>query len=673
MLVNYRPEYTHQWGSKTYYTQLRLDSLGKESAEEMLTALLGDGKDLLPLKHLIIDRTEGNPFFMEEIKEALFDQGVLARNGAVKLAKPLSEVRLPPIVQDVLASRIDRLPVGEKELLQTLAVIGREFPLGLVREVAGGSALRSGDAGAEASGTADARTAGEENLERMLGHLQLAEFIYEQPAVSDVEYTFKHALTQEVAYGSMLSDRRAKLHRRIAEAIESLYGERLEEQYGELARHYSRAGESAKAVHYLYLAGERALARSAHAEAFAHLTTGLALLKALPQGVARDQEEVKMQLTLGSASNDVNGLASNETEVAFSRAYELCRRNGESPDLVRASHGLVMVHLFRGEVHEAREAAQEMLEVAERIHDPFTVATAHHMLGFVLGFQAELWQARESLEQARALFESVAELSTLNARDRLASLIYLGRTLWLLGFPDQALNRTREAEVAAQRSTDPHAKGLCLTLTQEVHLWCGNLDKVREHVQTLLDAPWATELNPGLLSRTDILRGWLVAREGQSEGIKLIRDGMAKRAAFRSALYGPMYGSLLAEACASLGRIDEAMTVLNETFPIAETEQHYYEAELHRLRGELLQMRADADLEGAERCFRNAIDIARRQSARSWELRATTSLARLLDRQDRRDEARAMLAEIYNWFTEGFDTADLNDAKALLDELSGPS
>ena len=662
MLVNYRPDYAHQWHGKTYYTQLRLDPLGKESAEEMLTALLGEGRDLLRVKRLIIDRTEGNPFFMEEVKEALFDQGVLTRNGAVKLAKPINEVRLPPTVQDVLASRIDRLPRQEKELLQTLAVIGREFPLGLVREVAGYPIGRR-DVGSHADVTDNALTAGEETLERMLGHLQLAEFIYEQPAVSDVEYTFKHALTQEVAYGSMLSDRRSELHRRVAAAIESLYGERLEDHYVELAHNYSRAGECAKAVQYLSLAGERALAQSAHAEAVAHLTTGLDLLKTLPQGVARDREEMRMQLALGVASNVVNGTSSNETEAAFSRAYELCRRGGESPDLVRASAGLVMAHLFRGAVHKARNASQEILEVADRIQDPSTVATAHFIRGFVLSFLPELSQARERLEQAVAMFESVPELSGL--RPRLMAPAYLGRVLWLLGFPDQALKRTRDAEVAGQRSTDPHMKGIGLALTQDVHVWCGDLDVVREHTQALLDAPWATEQNPGFLTRTHIFRAWLIAREGKPQGIALLRDAIAKRAAFRSALYSPMYGSLLAEACASLGRIDEALTVLDESLPMAETEQHYYEAELHRLRGEVMLMRTDADRKGAERCFRKAIDIARSQSAKSWELRATTSLSRLLAKQGKRDEARTILADIYNWFTEGFNTADLKDAKAL--------
>src|SRR6266849_2156730 len=202
LLVNYRPEYSHQWNSKTYYTQLRLDPLGKESADEMLSALLGDGKDLIPLRRLIIERTEGTPFFLEELVQALFEDGVLQRNGAVKLARSLGQLKIPPTVQAILAARIDRLPADAKDLLQTLAVLGREFPLALV-----GRLLSTSD----------------DELNRMLSDLQLAEFIYEQPAIGDIEYIFKHALTQEVAYNSVLSERRRQLHERAGVALESMF------------------------------------------------------------------------------------------------------------------------------------------------------------------------------------------------------------------------------------------------------------------------------------------------------------------------------------------------------------------------------------------------------------------------------------------------------------------
>jgi predicted ATPase len=267
LLVNYRPEYSHQWNSKTYYTQLRLDPLGKESAEEMLTALVGDGVEVRPLKRLIIERTGGNPFFMEETVQVLLDEGALVRDGAaVRLTKPLSELKIPPTVQAILAARIDRLPADEKDLLQTLAVTGKEFSLSLVREV-----INKPD----------------DEINRMLNDLQLAEFIYEQPAVGDIEYTFKHALTQQVAYNSVLVERRRLLHRRTGAAIESLYRDRLEDHYADLAHHYSLSDDAAKAVEYLRLAAEQAVGRSAYSEAAADLKAAIALLDRLPQGSER--------------------------------------------------------------------------------------------------------------------------------------------------------------------------------------------------------------------------------------------------------------------------------------------------------------------------------------------------------------------------------------------------
>ncbi len=229
LLVNYRPEYHHQWGNKTYYTQLRLDPLGKEGADQMLAALVSDADELAPLKGFIIERTEGNPFFMEEMVQMLFEQNVLVRNGVVRLAKPLNEIRVPPTVQAILASRIDRLAPAHKELLQTLAVLGREFSSGLIKRV---------------TGKAD------DELERMLSELQLGEYIYEQPAFADIEYIFKHALIQEVAYNSVLTERRRLLHERAAQAIEALFADRLDDYLDNLAHHYERSGNVSKAAEY---------------------------------------------------------------------------------------------------------------------------------------------------------------------------------------------------------------------------------------------------------------------------------------------------------------------------------------------------------------------------------------------------------------------------------------
>ncbi len=647
LLVNYRPEYSHQWNSKTIYTQLRLDPLGKESADEMLSALLGDGAGMAQLKRVIIERTEGNPFFMEETVQVLLDEGSLVRDGAMmRLTRPLGELKIPPTVQGILAARIDRLSAESKDELQALAVIGREFSLSLIRAVVPKS---------------------DDELSRMLNDLQLGEFIYEQPAVGDIEYSFKHALTQEVAFGSVLNERRKELHRRTAAAIESLYAERLEDRYTELAHHYGRAGDAAKAVQYMGLAGEQALNRSAFAEAFAHLTAGLELLKTLPDSPARDAQELQMQLTLGTASITVKGPSSDQAEAAFSRAYELCVRDGESTDLLRALSGIRLVHATRGATRKSVVVAREALDIARRINDPIQLAIFQYALAINLGTLGELTQARQMLEESIELFHPLPDVPDLQIPQVLLPM-NLGRTLWLLGFPDQALKQMREAEIRGQRSSNPVANAFGLQ-PNEIDIWCGNLEQVRENAQTLLQAPWAADLQIQL-ARADVACGWLLAKEGKLEGIAIIRDAMATVAATRFGINRSVFGAMLAEACAAVGQIDEALSAVDEVLPFTQTEERYYEAELNRLRGEFLLMRGNTERGTAEDCFRNAIDIAKKQEAKSWELRATTSLARLLATQGNRDDARAMLADIYNWFTEGFETADLKDAKALLDQLN---
>ncbi len=278
LLVNYRPEYSHQWNSRTYYTQLRLDPLGRESAEEMLAALLGAGAELAPLKRLIVEKTEGNPFFMEETVQVLIDEGALVRNGTVKLTRPLAELKIPPTVQGILAARIDRLQPKEKELLQALAVMGKEFRLGLVRQVVG---------------------IPDDELQGLLAELQVGEFIYEQPAFPDIEYTFKHALTLEVAYGSVLVERRKLLHERAGQALEAMFADHLEDNLGELAHHYERSNNITKAAEYLQRAGELAMKRSGTtAEAVAQLSAALDLVKSMPPNPERDQRETNLRMRL---------------------------------------------------------------------------------------------------------------------------------------------------------------------------------------------------------------------------------------------------------------------------------------------------------------------------------------------------------------------------------------
>jgi predicted ATPase len=295
LLVNYRPEYQHGWGSKTYYTQLRLDPLGPEEARALLTALLGDSKALQPLTQFVLAKTERNPFFMEEMVQTLVDQGVLRRDpaGGMHLVAPvtssaLAALQLPSTVQGVLAARIDRLAADEKALLQTLAVLGKEFAWSLLTQVTDQP---------------------DDELQRLLAHLQAEELIYEQPAFPESAYTYKQALTQEVAYNAVLLERRRALHERAAQAIERHFAERLPEHYHALAHHYSRSGNTPKAVDYLHRAGHQAVERSAYAEAVSHLTTALDLLAALPETRERSQQELVVQMTLHMALMATKGPA----------------------------------------------------------------------------------------------------------------------------------------------------------------------------------------------------------------------------------------------------------------------------------------------------------------------------------------------------------------------------
>jgi predicted ATPase len=293
ILVSHRPEYSHNWIDKSYYTQIKLDYLGTASTEEMLTALLGDESTLGPLKRLIHQRTEGNPFFIEEMVRTLFERGILTRDGTIKLTRTLSETVLPHTVQGLIASRIDLLPAPERDLLQTLSVMGRSFPLSLIGRVAAQS---------------------DEAVERMLSTLRLGQFIYEQSISSDVEYAFKHELTQEVAYRSLLAERRATLHQAIGDAKEELFAGHLEDHLGELAHHYRLGGDIEKAIKYLELMGRQALRRSAYGDALNALNGALDLLKTLPTTEKRKRKQIEIGLAAGIALTTSKGYAVPEAQ-----------------------------------------------------------------------------------------------------------------------------------------------------------------------------------------------------------------------------------------------------------------------------------------------------------------------------------------------------------------------
>jgi class 3 adenylate cyclase len=350
ILVNYRPEYHHEWSNRTHFAQLRLDPLAGRSANEMLHALLGSDPSLEPLKRVLVEKTQGNPFFMEEVVQALFEQGVLVRNHTTLLTKPLSEIRVPPSVHGILASRIDALPPSERNLLQTLAVIGKDFPLDLVKPITAGLGDR---------------------LEPMLKGLQAGEFIYEQPALGEEAYTFKHVLTQEVAYNSLLIERRRLLHERTGEAIEALFKDRIDGHLAELAHHYSRTANTRKAVKYLFRAGSQAAARCAHSEAVARFSSALESLKRLPDTSDRARHELSAQSALGESLAMIKGFAAAELEPVHARARELCTQIDDATLSFRPLYGQWQFCSWKQDLDTALELSDELLVaaiVAEQKH-----------------------------------------------------------------------------------------------------------------------------------------------------------------------------------------------------------------------------------------------------------------------------------------------------------------
>jgi predicted ATPase len=657
LLVDYRPEYRHGWGSKTYYTQLRLDPLGEEEARELLAALLGEAKSIEreALERLVLEKTEGNPFFMEEVVQTLAEEGALSgERGRYRLERSSDELHIPATVQGVLAARIDRLPAEEKDLLQTLSVIGKEFPFGLLSRVAEG---------------------GEEALRGRLSRLQAGEFVYEQPAFPEPEYTFKHALTQEVAYGSLLVERRRPIHERTARAIEELYDDALDEHYGELAHHYGRTENTAKAVEYLRLAGEQAIQRSAYADAINQLSRGVELVETLPETRERAQQELLLQLSLGGALTVTQGNTAPETERAYVHAQDLCEQVGEAPQLVRALAGLHQIHMLRAELERAGELAEQLLSLARETRDPEDLTRAHMMMGSTLFWRGERSQAREHLEEAIRRHdpqEHRTSPSILVSGDALVfSLSTLSWILWQLGYPEQALARSREAVARARELSHPFSQTFALIYASRVHGIRGEWQTCLELAEAVI-ALAGEHGFPQYVGNGAFMRAAILAEQGKlQEGIAGMRAILEAFRGTGSVLASPLMLSFLAEAQAKAGQAEEGLTLIAEAQEfVAKTGERVNEAEVQRIRGELLLARTPSEPAGADASFREALDVARRQSAKFWELRAAMSLARLWQQQGRKEEARELLAPVYDWFTEGFDTRDLKDAKALLEQLA---
>jgi predicted ATPase len=465
------------------------------------------------------------------------------------------------------------------------------------------------------------------------------------------------------------------LHGRAAQAIEGLFAERLPEHYYALAHHYSRSGNTPKAVDYLQRTGLQAVERSAYAEAVSHLTSALDLLTALPETRERSQLELGVQMTLGIALRATKGQAAPEVERLYTRARELCERVGEPSQLFRVLWGFCHVHALRGEYQTRRALGEQLLSLAQRLHDPDLLLEAHHTLWTTLLAGGELAAARPHLEQGMKLYDP--------QRHRVHAALYSGHdpgvccrmqaahSLWLLGYPDQALASIQAALALAQQLAHPLSLTMALRWAAVVHY----LRREALLTQARAEAAMTIAADQGFPEQVAMvmpLRDWALAANGQGEeGIAQSHQGLAASQATEATRDRSDRLSLLAETFAQVGQVTKGLEALAEGLAtVAKSRVRWWEAELYRLRGELLLQQTVEQSEEAEVCFQQALVVARREQVKSWELRAAMSLSRLWQQQGKQAEAHELLAPVYGWFTEGFDTPDLREAKALLDALA---
>ena len=616
---------------------------------------MGDHATLQLLKQILLNRTEGNPFFLEESVRALVETKFLVgERGSYRLEKTLEGTQVPATVQAVLAARIDRLPPEEKRLLHSAAVVGKDVPFVLLQAIADQSA---------------------EELTRRLSRLQAAEFLYETSLFPDLEYTFKHALTHEVAYGSLLQERRRVLHAKIVESIERLYPDRLSEHVELLAHHASRGELWEKAVGYLHDAGKKAASRSASHEAIAYFEQALNALGHLPDNRQTIEEAIHIRVDLGPLLIVTLSFAATEVEENYNNARELCDRIGNTSQLFPILWGLARMHDTRGELRTGQKLGEQLLDLALRAQDSALLLEAHHELWANLSIQGELVSARSHMEQGVALYD--------REKHRHHAFLYGGHdpavccafhsaeVLWLLGYPDQALRKSHDSLELARELSHSATMSFALAFAAWFHQYRGEQQTVQERMQDGIRL--ATEKGFALgRANVRFLEGWLLAEGDQWQaGITQMSTFLIERPRGASGRWMSHCAALLADAYRKSGQPGEGLdVVINALAKVDQTDCRYYEAELHRIKGELLLMQSVPAEEHAEACFQNALKIARGQSAKSWELRAAMSLSRLWQSQGKRAQARQLLGDIYGWFTEGFDTADLKAAKAMLDELA---
>jgi class 3 adenylate cyclase/DNA-binding winged helix-turn-helix (wHTH) protein/predicted ATPase len=652
VLLLFHADFRPPWAMRSHLTHLTLNRLTRRQVEVMAEQVAG-GKALPPeVLEQLVAKTDGVPLFVEELTKMVLELGLVKEWGeSYELVDTLPPLAIPTTLHDSLMARLDRLEAS-KQMAQLGAVVGREFTYELIRAVS---------------------PMDEATLQQALSRLVEAELLYQRGLPPQARYIFKHALIQQEAYQSLLRRTRQQYHGQIAQVFEERFPQISDTQPELMAHHYTQAGRPAQASPYWQRAGQQALQRSANPEAVQHLTTALKLLATLPETPTRAQQELDLLITLGPALIATKGQGAPEVEQTYARARELCQQVGDTPQIFPTLRGLWRFYQGRGLLLTARELGEQLVRLAEREAALMPCLEAHNALGQSLFQLGDYTTAQAHLEQGIAVIDRTVYCTQplyQGEASGVRCLVTAARTLWCLGYSTQAVRRSEEAVALAQDLAHPYSLAVVQYQAALLHHHRHDLPAVQAQAEALLTL--ATEQGfPLFVGHGTYLRGWVLAMQGDGTvGLAQIRQGLAAIVAAGQELSRPVCLVLLAEAMEHVGQTEDGLRLLNETLTVLEASgRGDLLAEAYRLQGTLLLHRAVPDAVQAEACFQKALAIARQQQAKSWELRAAMSLSRLWQQQDKHIKARALLAPIYGWFTEGFDSVDLQEAKALLEAV----
>ena len=658
LVVTFRSEFAPPWMGQPHLAALTVNRLGHREIAALVDRVTGDKPLPTSIKQEIVERTDGIPLFIEEMTKAVLEAGGEAAAQRAAAAIPSPSAAVPASLHASLMARLDRLGPA-KEVAQIGAAIGREFSRALLSAVA-----RKEEA----------------DLQAAFDRLTTAGLLFRQGEAADATYLFKHGLVQDAAYSTLLRERRRGLHARVAEALETQFPEIVESQPEVVARHYTEAGLIEKAAVFWAKAGRRSLAQSALVEAIAQLTRALDQIATLPATPALRSEQIKLQVALIAPLMHIKGYAAPETTAAVERAnllIEEAEAQGEPPEdpllLFLLLHGFWLANAVAFNSDAVRKLAAQFLSLAEKQRASFPIMTGHSMIGFSSLLTGDIVQSRKHYDHAIALFDPMAHrplAMRLGQDSRVAILSYRSLAMWFLGYPEAALEDKDHSLQDAREIGQAGSLLFALSLGTVTEFLCGDYDKAKalaDELFTLADEKGAMFWKPGGM----LYQGWLCASVGKaSEAVHLITPGLAAFRSTGSTQLTPVGLSLLAKAYADLGQHDDARRCFGEAMTVVETTgEKWFEADVYRMAGEVA-LKSLQPTTKAEVYFERALTIARQQHAKSWELRAAMSLARLWRDQGKVQQARELLAPVYGWFTEGFNTRNLKEAKALLEELA---